>query len=182
MVAACSDAEAAEGLAAAYVALPAESRARFVAAVEQDARLEGVSPAVALAALLGAETEPEIARSLYEAIRRTGGEGLTARTPDRALGTGDTTRGSAVLIRPLFSGFSELLHVTWDPKGVTEAGGDPLLDGTALERRLASLPAIGALGPLPFDRAVDRVATVLWRHIRRHGAPPAGLHRFAALL
>lgn len=182
VAAACSDAGASEGLAAAYAALPAPERARMVEAVVCDARLEDVSPAAALVALLGVETERDLALAIFAALRETGGEGLEVRGRERALWEGDAHRGSAVLICPLFGGFTELFSIAWDPSGVRRVASEPLLDGEDLERRLASLPQIGALAPIPFGRALDRITTVLWRHIRAHKQPPDGIARLASWL
>jgi hypothetical protein len=151
-------------------------------AVVHDARLEGVSPAAALVALLGVETERDLALAIFAALRETGGEGLEVRGRERALWEGDAFRGSAVLICPLFGGFTELLHVAWDARGVRRLAAEPLLDGDDLERRLAALPQIGALFPVPFARALDRITAVLWRHIREHKGPPEGMDRLASLL
>jgi hypothetical protein len=182
VAAAASDAGAAEGLATAYASMGPEGRRQLVEAVVDDARLDAISPAAALAALLGVETEASIAHVIFRALRETGGEGLTVPAAPRALWEGDADRGSAALVRPLYGRFVELLHVAWNADGIAHATTDPLVGGDEVERRLAALPESDALEPAAFDRTVDRLAVVLWRHRRRHGDLPPALHRLADCL
>lgn len=179
VAAACTDAGAAEGLAAAYASMDPAGRRRLVDAVAHDARLEGVSPAVALAALLGVEEDPAIARAIFEGMEAAGGEGLAVAQGATALlaGTGDA--GQAVLVRPLYGAFVELFALEWDESGVIRSSVDPLLEIERLDRRVAELPDPELLEEAPFGRAVERVADVLWRHLRRHGQLPDGVEPFA---
>ncbi len=182
VAAACSDAGAAEGLAAAYAALDVDGRRRLVAAVADDARREGVSASVALAALLPAEVDPAIAASIFEAMHAAGGEGLRSDEDARARLRGDAETGAAVLVRPLYGTFVEVFALSWEHSVVTSAVVEPLIERERVDRTVAASLRASELTEAPFSRAVERVAHVIWSHLRRHGALPAGAERFADLL
>ncbi len=182
VAAACHDPGAAQGLAAAYVALEPPHRRRMVEAVCRDARAEGEAPAVALAPLLGVENDPAIARAIARAMEEDGGRGLGTETGARALLAGTDERGTAALIRPLYGRFVELLGLSWDVSGVTLSRFEPLLDGQRIDAHLAEMPDAPGLRESPFGHGVQRVTEVLWRHLRRHGCLPSGLGRFADVL
>lgn len=162
--------------------MPGARRRALVRVVEQDARREGVSPAVVLAALLGVEEDPDIARAIFAAMEAAGGEGLCSRAGSRALLAGADEAGAAVLVRPLYGAFVELFALSWDASGIRSAIVEPLLEMDRVEEHLTGLPEARDLQETHFARAVQRVTDVLWAHVRRHGQLPGGVEPFAELL
>lgn len=182
VAAACRDAGAAQGLASAYVALDASGRRRMVEAVAHDARAEGEPPAVALAPLLGVEEDASIARAIFETMEADGGRGLGAVAGARAMLAGASDRGTAVLVRPLYGEFVELLALTWDAGGVSRSRFEPLLRPDEIGRHVGELPDAALLADRPYAEGVQRVTEALWAHLREHGRLPDGLERFADVL
>lgn len=181
VAAASTHPSAGRGLACAYAVLPREGRERLIAAVVEDARSEGVSSAPALVSLLSVEEDPELARVLAHALLEQKCVELTPADGPRALLAGNESSGGLLLAYPLHSDFVELVGVAWTPSGVTHTVVEPVARREDLEAHSKLLPDGLDFDETPVSYAVDRFASVLWAHRRRHGALPEGLERFADL-
>lgn len=182
IVAAATDPAAARGLASAYASLAVGARRHIIEAIVSDAIAEGISASSAFVALLSVEEDPELARSIADALSSAGGEGLRSTVAARAMLAGDEERGGVLLIRPLHGTFVEVLALSWTrPEGVTHAIFDPLVDDGAAASHVGRLPDGLRFEETPTSLAIDVLAAVLWSHRRKHGSLPPGVERFADL-
>ena len=101
---------AAQGLALAYAALDRAQRRMLIDAVIADTRATEISAAPVLAPLLAVEVDVELARYLASAMSASGGAGLRCDESCRALLAGDSSEGAALLARPLYGRFVEVLE------------------------------------------------------------------------
>jgi len=175
-----TDGSAAGGLAAAYACMEPEGRRRLVDTVVADAAAEGVASGPALATLLSAERDPAVARHIFAAMGEAGQ--MQPVGPPTAMSTGDSKRGAAVVIRPLFGELVELVASSWTAEGVGEVRHEPLVGPAALDHALGRVEDAAALRPCSIDHALGLLAQVLWRHRRRHGSLPAGADRLGSFL
>ena len=156
---ALADPSALDALVFAYEALPVAERLRMAQAVVQDAAI----PGPALASLLAVESDPTLRDRLAELLQ-------THASVDIAFVAGTEDRGEAVLRDVDSEGVRESLRIAWDSGEIQqiemETDGFPRCRGQATSR----------------ESAMERVAPMLWRYLRRGGAPPSGLERFARYL
>lgn len=153
---ALDDPGALDALIFAYESLPAAERLRLVRAVVQDAE----QPIPTLAAMLSVEVEPGLRAQLGASLRDIAKGGL-------AFLSGTATRGVAELVDVGDDGLPRLLRIVWADHEVTE-----LRVATAND-----LPPLGRATPR--ETATELVAPMLWRYLRRGGARPAEVERFA---
>jgi hypothetical protein len=177
VVASTKDAEAACALAAAYARLAPEGRARMIDAVAGDARAERVDPLAPLAALLAVEDEPGLAARIRDVMLRSdalpAGRGPTGE-PRAMMATLAGGVRAAILVRPLYGPFADVLAIAWrEGGGVTHALVEPLVREDAIEGVAALLPDGLTLEPTPYARARDHVVDALWGELREGRALPA---------
>jgi hypothetical protein len=150
------DDDALDALLFAYEGLQGADRRAMIDAVLQDADL----PGPALAALLFAEQDPGLKARIAEALR-------SHADADVAWVSGTESAGAA-LLRDLDSADGEAaLRITWADHEIEdlaiESSPDLRFSGRATGRK----DAMALLAPM------------LWRYIRRGGALPDGVQRFA---
>jgi len=174
---AAQDADAAQGLAAAYASLQTDLRARLIDAVVRDATQEGIDPATVLVSLLAVEDAPEIAWRIAKALSRCEPEALRARSAAQAVSVGDTLEGGAVLLRPLYGDFVEVAALAWRSGQVTHAYAPALCAAPeALARAQGALPSL-AWGECSVDDAASLMRGVLEHHRGVHGVLPEGAQK-----
>lgn len=182
LAAAVENPSAAQGLALAYAALDRAQRRLLIDAVIADTRATEISPAPVLAPLLAVEVDVELARYLASAMSASGGAGLRCDESCRALLAGDSLEGAALLSRPLYGRFVEVLGLCWcRDQGVTHTVFEPLATRDDVLRHAKALPAPSELEESPATYAVDVIAAALWQHRRIHGELPDLVSRFAEL-
>ncbi len=182
LVAAAENASAAQGLALAYAALERAQRQLLIEAVLVDTRAADMCPATVLAPLLAVEEDVELARDIASAISASGGEGLRCDATCRALLAGDAAEGAALLARPLYGHFVELLGLGWTRnEGVVHTLFVPLATVNDVKRQANNLPWSAELEEIPVAFAMDVIASALWQHRRLHGELPQLAGRFADL-
>jgi hypothetical protein len=182
LAAAVENPSAAQGLALAYAALDCSQRQRLIDAVLTDTRNAGMDPSAVLAPLLGVEVDLELARYIASAISASGGAGLRCDATCRALLTGDAGEGGALLSRPLYGRFVEVLGLGWNrEQGVVHTLFEPLASATDLEHYAHKLPWGAQLEEMPVAFALDTIVMALWHHRRLHGELPELVARFADL-
>jgi hypothetical protein len=174
---ATEDGDAASGLALGYEQLTPGERRCLVDVVRSDASAEGLDPAPLLLALLSVEPDLEIARAIAAALAHESGP-VAAGAAEARLREG-SGRGAAALIQPLHGSFVEAWAVRWDGASITGSHFFPMVTSAVLEEELGRFA--GPLEPVPMQDTVDRVATLLWPHLRGGGRAPRGLARFAGL-
>jgi hypothetical protein len=155
---ALTDLGALDALVFAYEALPTAERLGMAQAVVQDAQ----RPGPALAALLAVETEPGLRARVTEMLR--------AHTPGSVVFVSGTHASGEALLRDVGpTGLEASLRIRWDDHEITDleikTKEDPRFCGEAVSH----------------DAAMDLVAPMLWRHLRRGGSLPSGVERFARL-
>ncbi len=150
------DEDALDAFIYAYQELTRPERAAFAHAVVQDAG----RPATALLALLEVEPDHALRRRLADLVR--GHADVTAWTRL----DGSPTDGEAELSHGV-DGLVATLRVRWNDGEITHLAIEPShasrFDGTASAQR----------------EAIDLITPMLWRYIRRGGALPDGMRRFA---
>ena len=182
LAAAVDNASAAQGLALAYAALERPQRQLLIDAVLADTQAADISPAAVLAPLLSVEVDVELARYIASAISASGGKGLRCDAHCRALLAGDAAEGAALLARPLYGSFVELLGLGWTrERGVVHTLFEPLVAAQDLEHHRNKLPWGVQLEEMPVAFAMDVIASALWQHRRLHGQLPQLVARFAEL-
>jgi hypothetical protein len=182
LAAAAENASAAQGLALAYAALEPAQRQRLIDAVLSDTRAAGMCPSAVLAPLLAMEEDVELARYIASAISASGGKGLRCDRTCRALLAGDASEGGALLARPLYGHFVELLGLAWTrEQGVVHTLFEPLITTREIPRHARSSPWGAQLEEIPVAFAMDVIASALWQHRRLHGELPQLVGRFADL-
>jgi hypothetical protein len=182
LAAAVENPSAAQGLALAYAALDRPQRQRLIDAVLADTRSADMDPSAVLAPLLGVEVDLELARYIASAISASGGAGLRCDATCRALLTGDASEGGALLARPLYGRFVEVLGLAWNrEQGVVHTLFEPLASAGDLERHARKLPWGSQLEEMPVAFALDTIVMALWHHRRLHGELPELVARFADL-
>lgn len=180
--AAAENASAARGLALAYAALDRPQRQQLIDAVIADTRAASMDPSAVLAPLLGVEVDVELARYIASAISASGGAGLRCNASCRALIAGDASDGGALLARPLYGRFVEVLGLGWNrERGIVHTLFEPLASANELERFARDLPWGAQLEEMPVAFALDTVVMALWQHRRLHGELPELVARFADL-
>ena len=156
---AVADASALDALVFAYEALPVAERLRMLQAIVQDAE----SPGPALAALLSVEPDPALRTRLGELLR-------THASIHVAFVAGSADEGEALLPDVDRDGVRESLRIRWTRCEISyleiETDDVSSLDGRATSRH----------------SAMELIAPMLWRHLRRGGGLPSGLTRFARYL
>jgi hypothetical protein len=182
LAAAVENASAAQGLALAYAALDRAQRELLIDAVLTDSRAAEMCPSAVLAPLLSVEEDVELARYIASAISASGGKSLRCDATCRALLAGDATEGSALLARPLYGHFVELLGLGWTrTEGVVHTLFEPLATVHDMQLHARKLPWGAQLEEIPVAFAMDVVASALWQHRRLHGELPQLVSRFADL-
>lgn len=182
LAAAVENPTAAQGLALAYAALERPQRRLLIDAVVADTRAAGISGAAVLAPLLAVEEDVELARYVASAISASGGAGLRCDESCRALIAGDSSEGAALLSRPLYGRFVEVLGLAWSrDQGVVHTVFEPLATRDDVQRHAKALPCKQELEETPATFAVDVIAAALWQHRRLHGELPELVSRFAEL-
>jgi hypothetical protein len=180
--AAVENPSAAQGLALAYAALERPQRQRLIDAVLDDTRAASMDPSAVLAPLLGVEVDLDLARYIASAISASGGAGLRCDAQSRALLAGDAMEGGALLSRPLYGRFVEVLGLAWDREhGIVHTLFEPLATAGDLERFAHKVPCQAAFEEMPVAFALDAVVMALWQHRRLHGELPELVGRFADL-
>jgi len=178
--AAAQDAGVASGLANAYADLPIDARRRFVDAVVLDGEKDGAHVAATLATLLGVEPDPSLSLMIFQAMTSLDREGLEPSADQAAWWGGTLEAGAAAICRPLYSNFIELVMLGWDTEGVRWTRFEPLTHEHEIDGHFARSPALG-LEVASFRETLDRVAEVIWRHIRRTGTAPESADLLRAL-
>lgn len=182
LAAAVENPSAAQGLALAYAALDRPQRRLLIDAVVSDTRAAGINAAAVLAPLLGVEDDVELARYVASEISASGGAGLRCDESCRALLAGDSSEGAALLSRPLYGRFVEVLGLSWTrDRGVTHTVFEPLATREDVPRHAKALPCPVEFEASPVAYAVDVIAAALWQHRRLHGELPELVSRFAEL-
>lgn len=182
LAAAAENASAAQGLALAYAALERPQRQQLIDAVLTDTRAADMCPSAVLAPLLAIEDDIELARYIASAISASGGKSLRCDTTCRALLAGDASEGAALLSRPLYGPFVELLGLGWTrEQGVVDTLFEPLVSVQDVQRHALGLPWGAQLEEIPVAFAMDVIASALWQHRRLHGELPQLVSRFADL-
>jgi hypothetical protein len=182
LAAAVENPAAAQGLALAYAALDRAQRRMLIDAVIADTRATEISAAPVLLPLLAVEEDVELARYLASAMSASGGAGLRCDESCRALLAGDSSQGAALLARPLYGRFVEVLGLCWcRDQGVTHTVFEPLATRDDVQRHAKALPGNPELEDSPATYAVDVIAAALWQHRRIHGELPDLVSRFAEL-
>ena len=182
LAAAVENPAAAQGLALAYAALDRAQRRMLIDAVIADTRATEISAAPVLAPLLAVEVDVELARYLASAMSASGGAGLRCDESCRALLAGDSSEGAALLARPLYGRFVEVLGLCWSrDQGVVHTVFEPLATREDVQRHAKALPSTLELEDSPATYAVDVIAAALWQHRRIHGELPDLVTRFAEL-
>jgi hypothetical protein len=182
LAAAVENASAAQGLALAYAALGRAQRQALIDAVLSDTRGADICASAVLAPLLAVEDDVELARYIASAISASGGTGLRCDATCRALLSGDAAEGSALLARPLYGHFVELLGLCWTrTEGVVRTLFEPLATAQDLKRHASDLQRGDSLEEIPVAFAMDVIASALWQHRRLHGELPRLVSRFAEL-
>ena len=150
------DDDALDALLFAYEGLACPERRAMVDAVLQDADL----PAPALAALLLAEQDPELRARIAKALR--------PHADAHVAWVSGTEAAGAALLRDFDSPHGEAaLRITW---------ADHEIEALAIESSTDLSFSGRATGR---EDAMALLAPMLWRHIRRGGALPDGVQRFA---
>ena len=152
---ALESASALDALLFAYEALPTAERLRMIQAVLQDAE----RPAPVLATMLTVESAPVVRAHLEERLREVASAGV-------AFLSGDASRGQAELIDVAAAGERHFLRIAWDAHEITEL--DVLTAGSLPRGR-----------PTTREVALELVAPMLWRHLRRGRGVPPGVEHFA---
>lgn len=166
----------ARGLATAYGALAPDERRHLIPLVAADASRHGADPLAALAVLLSAEEDPDLAHIIFDAMQRR----TTDSEAHAELATwlaGDPECGSAVVARPLHGGLGELLALRWATTAL-RAHHEPLVRLTDLQGIVDRLTFVPRPGPVPPGVAIDTLATALWRQHRRGHRWPSQIARF----
>ncbi len=153
------DPDALDGLAFSYGELPVHERPALIRAVLQDA----ADPTQALMAMLAVEDEPGLCRRLAGLIGKHG------RFEQRAYLRGDAHQGQASLVQSISGTSPEALKVSWKDSEIDEIGIEARLD----------LDVLGTEPAVSVAEVVDRLAPLLWRHLRGGGHLPRGAERFA---
>lgn len=180
--AAVENPSAARGLALAYAALDRTQRQHLIDAVLTDTRAASMEPSAVLAPLLGVEVDVELARYIASAISASGGAGLRCDASCRALIAGDANEGGALLARPLYGRFVEVLGLGWNrEQGIVHTLFEPLTSASDLDHIARDLPWGSQLEEMPVAFALDTVVMALWQHRRLHGELPELVARFADL-
>jgi hypothetical protein len=173
---------AAQALALAYAEFDRTQRQLLIDAVLADAGNQGINASTVLAPLLAIEQDIELARNIASAIAATGGAGLRCDESCRVLLAGDGIEGCALLARPLYGRFVELLGLCWNrEQGIANTLFEPIATTADMQRVARGLPRAGSLEEIPVAYAVDVIAAALWHHRRLHGELPQVVTRFADL-
>ena len=154
-----TDPGALDALVYAYEALPTADRLGMVRAIVQDAR----RPGPALASLLSVESDPTLRLRLGTLLR-------THANLDMATLSGSDVRGTAVLRGVDEEGLAEALMISWNAHEIEQIDIKPS-EGLSYSGE-----------PTTREAVMERVAPMLWRHLRRGGALPPGVERFARYL
>ena len=153
---ALADARALDALVFAYEALPVAERFQMAQAIVQDAE----SPGPALASLLSVEPDPALRMRLGELLQ-------THASIHVAFVAGTAEEGEALLRDVDRDGVRESLRIRWTGREINcleiETDDTSSFDGRAMSRHAA----------------MEMIAPMLWRHLRRGGGLPSGLTRFA---
>jgi hypothetical protein len=182
LAAAVENASAAQGLALAYAALERPQRQLLIDAVLADTRAADMCPSAVLAPLLAVEEDVELARYIASAISASGGKGLRCDATCRALLAGDANEGGALLSRPLYGPFVELLGLGWTrERGIVDTLFEPLITTQDIPRHAQTVAWGSQLEEIPVAFAMDVIASALWQHRRLHGELPQLVARFADL-
>jgi hypothetical protein len=150
--------DALDALVFAYEGLPGADRRAMVDAVLQDAD----RPGPALAALLFAEVEPRLRARIAEVLR-------THADVDLAWVSGTEADGAALLRDVTSAHGNDALRITWTAHEIEGLAVEPSAEQSFFGRAMPRADAMAFLAPM------------LWRHLRRGGALPAGMQRFARL-
>jgi len=153
------DEAALDGLVFAYSTLEEPERRGLVHAVLQDAG----DPTQALAAFVAVEENPRLRQRLAGLLSRHG------RIRMAAFLEGTEANGEARLIQSLPGFGTESLRITWKHSKIEE-----MEIKSRNDLNPSSSGSIVELG-----RAVETLASLLWRHIRAGGRLPDGVERFA---
>ncbi len=153
------DSSALDGFTFAYSELGTEGRRGLIRAVVQDIP----DPGGALGALLAVESDAALAADLAGLLRRHGQTQGYATLKRRQSG------GEACLIRPGLGFAYELLRIAWNDNEI-----ELIEVESGLEMNL-----VAAEDRASVSATVELVAPFLWHHIRRDGALPDGVERFA---
>lgn len=153
------DESALDGLAFAYAELPEPERPALAHAVVQDAG----DPTTALVAFLAVEESPWLRQRLAALISRHG------RIDRSAFLEGTDARGEARLVQSLPGLAPEALRVAWKGSKIRlieiESQRDLSFETSASTVTVAD--------------AIQRLAPLVWQHIRSGGRLPNGAERFA---
>ncbi|MFW6088029.1 MAG: hypothetical protein ACODAG_12540 [Myxococcota bacterium] len=169
--------EVARGLASAYGALPPDERRHLIPLVAADASRHGADPLAALAVLLSAEEDPDLAHIIFDSMRRRATSDAGSQTGLATWLAGDPESGSAVVARPLHGGLGEILALRWAANAL-RAHHEPLVRLADLQGIVDRLSFAPRPGPVPPGVAIDTLATALWRQRRRGHSWPSQIARF----
>jgi len=153
---ALGDPDALDALVFAYEALPVAERLRMARAVVQDAE----RPGPALATLLTVESNPSARALLAELLRQHASANV-------AFLSGTELCGEAWLRDVDRDGARDSLRIAWNDQEITE-----------LEVKAEDVSSFSGRATTR-DAALELIAPMLWRHLRRGGELPPGLARFA---
>jgi hypothetical protein len=142
-------------LADAYASFDRKAREELVDAAVNAARAERVPVAPLLAAFLSVEPIGEVAERI--ALYAEATSALSPETEAFGVLTSEGAQGRAVLVRPLYGPFSQLLALEWDERGPTGVAIDDLVDRAAVDRRA------GERKRVPYEVARAAVVEMLWR-------------------
>jgi hypothetical protein len=183
--------DAALGLACAYAELSAEDRSQLLDAVIADAQADALALCPLLGPLCAIESDPTLSARL-RGLLETHGVALRMPTePPRILLTGDSSRGAALLVRPIDPTNVDVLELHWDASSAllhTERKRAPASDVPMMTVALRDVLARSARATLPeieqvpIDHAAEVIAHALWRYRRTHGVLPVDLNDFADLI
>ncbi|MGF1467267.1 MAG: hypothetical protein ACFCGT_14165 [Sandaracinaceae bacterium] len=166
--AACTDREAATGLALAYGDLPVTARGRVLDLLSVDRRPPTETRHL-LALLSGVEEHPALRRRLEGALRPR----------DAALHWGDGRIGGLLIVRPRPAGAELRVRVTWAGDALdVEVEEGPASSPSEWPARFGLPPD---RRPADADRALDELASRLWAARQRGERLPDALLRAADL-
>lgn len=151
-----TDPSALDALVFAYEMLPTAERLGMAEAVVQDAE----RPGPALASLLSIESEPALRTHLAGLLREHA-------SVDLAFVSGTESHGEVLLRDVDRSGPRESLRIAWSDNEIS----------TIEVKDDAESSFFGK--PTRRATAMELLAPMLWRHLRRGGDLPAGVRRFA---
>lgn len=183
--------DAALGLACAYAELPRADRSQLLDAVVADAQADALALSPLLGPLCAMENDPALSARLRDLLETQGVALRMPKEPPRILLAGDSSRGAALLVRPVDGSDADVLELRWDSTSAllhAELRRAPLADLPRLTIALrdvlaqstrATLPEIEQV---PIDHAAEVIAHALWRYRRARGVLPVELNDFADLI